>query len=202
MSVSTYSELQTAIANWLHRDDLTAKIKDFIALAESRMNGDLSAREMETRATLSASASNAYVPLPLDLMEIRRLMLQTNPTRVLKYATPDELQQDFSYSDVTGQPIAFSVIGTQIQLAPIPDSDYSIEISYCQRIPALSDSNTSNWLLTLYPDAYLYDALCEAQPYIVNDARVAVFEQRYRTAVENINAIDWYTGTTMRVRAT
>lgn len=201
MSITNYSELQTAIANWLHRDDLTSKIKDFIALAESRMNGDLSAREMESRTTVTTMASNAYVSMPSDLLEIRRMALQTNPTRVLKYATPDEIQQDFGYSDVTGQPVVFSVIGTQIQLAPIPDDAYNIELSYCQRIPALSDSNTTNWLLTLYPDAYLYAALCEAQPYIVNDARVATFEQRYRTAVENINAIDWYTGSTMRVRA-
>ena len=86
--------------------------------------------------------------------------------------------------------------------APIPDDTYSIELSYCQRIPALSDTNPTNWLLNLYPDAYLYAALCEAQPYMIGDARLPVFEQRYQVAVQNINAIDWYTGSTMRVRAT
>ena len=50
MAISTYTELQTAVANWLDRDDLTARIPEFIALTEARFNRLLRVRSMETEA--------------------------------------------------------------------------------------------------------------------------------------------------------
>jgi hypothetical protein len=38
MSITTYSELQQAIADWLERADLAARIPDFIALFEATAN--------------------------------------------------------------------------------------------------------------------------------------------------------------------
>jgi len=40
MAISTYSELKTAVANWLDRSDLTDVIPDFITLAETRHKRD------------------------------------------------------------------------------------------------------------------------------------------------------------------
>ena len=51
MAISNYSELQTAVANWLDRDDLTARIPEFIALAEARFNRVLRLRSMEAKYT-------------------------------------------------------------------------------------------------------------------------------------------------------
>ena len=38
MALGTFTELKDAIADWLDRSDLTARIPDFIALAEARIN--------------------------------------------------------------------------------------------------------------------------------------------------------------------
>lgn len=200
MAITDYASLQASLANWLHRSDLTAMIPDFIALAEAKLSSDLDARSMEARTTLTATAGNAYLTLPTDMLEMRRLLLQTDPVIPLKYATPDQIAADYSMSS-TGRPAVFAVIGGQLQLAPIPDSAYSIELTYQQRVPALSGTNTTNWLITNWPNAYLYGALCAAQPYIVNDARLPTFQALYQEAVEGINGIDWYSGSTMRVRA-
>jgi len=43
--ITTYAELQTSIATWLVRDDLTAIIPDFITLAESKFKRDIRVRE-------------------------------------------------------------------------------------------------------------------------------------------------------------
>ena len=83
----------------------------------------------------------------------------------------------------------------------MPDSDYSIELLYYQRIPALSNTNPTNWLLTICPNAYLYGALLAAQPYLINDERIPMIQSLYRQAVDGLNSIDWYSGSTMRVRA-
>ena len=51
MAIGTYAELQTAVANWLDRDDLTARIPEFIALAEAKMNSNLRISLMENVST-------------------------------------------------------------------------------------------------------------------------------------------------------
>ena len=200
MAITTYDELQASLASWLHRSDLAAQILDFVALAEADMNTKLDSRSMETRVLLTATAGNAYVELPADMVEMRRLVLHTDPAMVLKYASPDQIDADYPLSS-SSRPAVFAVIGSEIQLAPIPDSNYLLELTYQQRIPALSGSNATNWLLTKYPNAYLYGALCAAQPYIVNDARLPTFQAMYTEAVKGINSVNWYSGSTLRVRA-
>ena len=48
-----------------------------------------------------------------------------------------------------------------------------VNLSYYQAIPGLSTDNTSNWLLTSYPDAYLYGVLAVAYNYLRDDAQAA-----------------------------
>jgi len=199
-AITDYASLQTAVANWLHRTDLTALIPDFIALAEGQLSADIVARPMDTRTNLTATAGNAYVTLPTDMLEMRRLKLVTDPVFVLTYKSPDQIDEDYPTAQV-GKPDSFAIIGSQIQLAPIPDTAYSIECTYRQRIPALSATNTTNWLLTGFPNVYLYATLWAAQPFIMNDARLPTFEKLLGQSVDAINSIDWYSGTTMRVKA-
>ena len=59
MAITTYAELQTAIANWLARDDLTTYLPDFITLFEAAANRRLRVRQMETTATLTPSSGSA-----------------------------------------------------------------------------------------------------------------------------------------------
>jgi hypothetical protein len=200
MAITTYTELQTSVENWLHRGDLTALIPDFITLAEVKLSADLEARAMETRATLTTVANNAYLALPTDLLEVRRLIINGSTVKPLEFASPDQLSRDHA-NGVSGKPSVFTVIGSNLQFGPTPDAAYTLELTYRQKIPALSDSSTTNWLLTAYPNAYLYGALCAAQPYLMNDARLGTFQALYQEAVAGINRIDWYTGSTMRVRA-
>jgi len=201
MAITNYTTLQTAIGDWLHRSDLTSYIPDFISIAEANLSADLHVRSMESRTTLTCTASNAYVSLPTDMMGMRRLVVTTSsPYQVLKYISPDELYADYSTTR-TGTPVVFTVIGSQIQLAPIPDAAHTLELTYQQKIPALSVGSPTNWLITAWPNAYLFASLCAAQPFIANDPRLPVFQQQYQEAVQNINSIDWYSGSTMIVRA-
>ena len=201
MSITNYSELQTSVANYLNRSDLSSIIPDLITLAEAQLSADVVARDMETRTTLTTTASNAYVTLPTDMLEMMRLAItSSDPQQVLRYVSADELLADYPTGTV-GKPAVFTVIGSQIQLAPIPDSAYTLELTYQQRIPALSNTNTTNWLLTQWPNAYLYGSLCAAQPFLMNDERLPVFQTLYKQAVDGINGINWYSGSTMRVKA-
>lgn len=200
MSITNYAELQVSVASWLNRSDLTANIPDFITLAEAQLSTDLKTRAMETKVTLSTVIGSNSVALPTDMLEMRRLQVAGTYNQPLSYRSPDELSTDFA-DNSSGQPIVFTVIGANAELAPIPDAVYSLELTYQQRIPALSDSNTTNWLLSNWPNAYLYASLLAAAPFIMNDERLPVWTQLYSQAITGINGVDWYSGSTMKVRA-
>lgn len=200
MSITNYSELQTSVASWLNRSDLSASIPDFITLAETQLNTDLQARAMDAKTTLVTVVGTSTVALPTDMLGMRRLQVVGTYNQPLSYRSPDELSSDFA-ANTSGQPVVFTVIGGDVELAPIPDAVYSLELTYKQRIPALSVTNTANWLLTNWPNAYLYASLLAATPFIMNDARLPVWTQLYAQAVEGINNVDWYSGSTMKVRA-
>jgi hypothetical protein len=200
MALSTYAELQASIAGWAHRTDLTAMIPDFIRMAEVKMTEDLNSREMETTSTLTTTTGSAYVTLPIDFKLVKRLVLVDDPNRVLKYAAPEVLTEDYPNSG-TDESILYTIIGSQLQLAPIPDSNYDLSLTYERTIPALSDSNTTNWLLTRSPNAYLFGSLMMAAPYCRDDPRIAVWQQFYLDAINGINLTDWHNGASMRIRA-
>lgn len=200
MALTTYSELQTSIANHLHRDDLTTLIPDFIRLAEDNLTADIVSRSMDVKTNLATVAGTQTVALPTDMVEMRRLMIVSSYNTVLKYVSPDQLSADY-VNNITGVPQVFTIVGGNIELAPIPDAAYTLEITYKQRIPTLSDAAPTNWLLTNWPSAYLYGALIAAQPYIMDDQRIAVFRTLYLETIASINAVDWFSGSTMRVKA-
>lgn len=178
MAISNYSELKAAIADWLNRSDLTDSIPDFIALAETRHKRDFKIRRMETRVTASTIADSEFYTLPDNYVAMRNIQLNTDPKTPLEYLTPEQMDRIYAGS-ATGKPKAFSIIGNNIQLRPIPDSAYQIEILYFKHFTALSDSNTTNDMLTHHPDAYLYGALVEAEPYLQNDKRIQVWSAYY-----------------------
>ncbi|TFH81806.1 phage adaptor protein [Pseudomonas kribbensis] len=200
MSITNYSELQASVASWLNRNDLSSNIPDFITLAEAQLSTDLKTRSMEAKVTLSTVAGTKTVALPTDMLEMRRIQVVGTYNQPLSYRSPDELSIDYA-ANGSGQPVVFTVVGGNVELAPIPDAVYSLELTYQQRIPALSDASQTNWLLTTWPNAYLYAALLAATPFIMNDERLPVWASLYEKAKESINGVDWYSGSTMKVRS-
>ena len=206
MALSTFTELKDAIADWLDRSDLTARIPDFIALAEARINREIRIRPMEVRSTMTTTAGNQYFNLPGGYIQMRNIQLNTNPTTPLEYITPEMLDRLYG-SSTTGKPRAYTLIGDEIQLAPIPDSAYTLEMAFYEKFTALGDGTsgtvTSNWLTTNAPDILLYGALMEAEPFIKNDERVAVWLNGYGNAIDKLQKADQrdrHSGSAMRVR--
>jgi hypothetical protein len=198
MAISNYSELKTAIASWLDRTDLTDIIPDFIALAETRHKRDFKIRRMETRVTANTIDGSEFYSLPDDYVAMRNIKLNTDPKTPLEFLTP-EIMDRLNAGSSKGTPKAYTIKGNNIELRPIPDSVYQIEVSYYKHFTALSDSNTTNDMLTHHPDVYLYGALVEAEPYLQNDKRIQVWQGYYDRAKQDIitsNERDRHSGTT------
>lgn len=173
MSITTYAELKSSIADWLLRDDLTSVIPTFISLAEAKFNRRIRDYRMVKRAT--AEVDTAYFAIPSDWQENIRFQLNTSPITTLEYVTPDQAAEEKRLYNSSGRPAFFTMIGDEFQIVPAPDGTYDAELTYYSKITPLSASNTSNWLLTKAPDIYLYGALLEAAPYLDDDARVQVW---------------------------
>lgn len=187
MAISTYTELKTAVDNWLARTDLSGRSPEFITMAESRMNRELETRSQEKRATATLAADDAYTSLPTDCRRIRQVRLNTSPRTTLFYYTPHAIDQKYP-STGTGKPVAYSIIGSEIYFRPTPDSGYTAEILYVADIDALSDSTATNTILLRHPDAYLHGALTEAFGYLMDETRRTQHDALFSRAIAEIKA--------------
>lgn len=186
MALANYSDLQSSIADWLNRSDLTAVIPDFVKLCESDMNRTLRTREMTVRTR--GPLDSQYLKLPPDFLELRNIELQTDPVTPLQFRNLHNLDIH-RVSNSTGKPIYYSIMQNNLEFAPIPDGEYTLEIVYYQKIPALVDAST-NWILDSHSDAYLMGSLVQSAPYLQSDERIGVWAGRYAQILEQMKTSD------------
>jgi len=186
MPITSYSELQTVIADFLDRDDQTERIKTFIDLAEANMGRLLRHWRMERRST--AVLDTQYSALPDDFVEPIRLMTTGSNPRRMELVGQGQLQElRENNNDKSGQPEVYAITDGTIEVFPKPDGDYTLEMVYYSSIDALTTSNTSNWVLQYHPDAYLYGALVHSAPFLGEDARMGTWAALFQSAIDAIN---------------
>lgn len=181
--ITNYASLQSAIADYLNRQDLTAQIPMFIQFCEAELNTQLRCREQIVRAEATSSAE--FVQLPAGWLEGINLQI-VDGVSPLRYVTLDEadiIKRERRFDAVH----AYSLMNGAIELVPAPSDDVDIEMVYYEKIPALSSQNTTNWLLTKAPDVYLYGALTHASPFLLDDQRMSMFASIYGGRVAALN---------------
>lgn len=204
MSLSTYSDLQTSIANYLARSDLTSQIPDFITFAENRLRRELRIRQMLKSVTTATVSGDNTVELPADFLQVRDFVVMTNPIQPLSYSSPSALSNDPRASEV-GVPLSYTILANDFQVSPAPDGVYTVRLLYFAAPAYLSSSNTSNVFLTTAPDALLYASLIEAEPYLYNDARINTWGTMYDRAIASLAKSDeegQYSGVPLAMKLT
>lgn len=188
MALTTYSELQASLASWLNRTDLTDQIKDFITLAEARFNREI--RHWRMEVTAGGTIDARRTTLPSDWVETVSLTVDTarGPRKLAPVSVSEMLDLRFDDDNTAGEPAYFHHIAGQQEVFPTPDASYTSTLHYVEKIPALSDSNTTNWLLTHHPDAYLYGALVASAPFLGEDERAQTWAAFATAAVNAVNA--------------
>src|SRR3954470_24619962 len=117
---TTYTALQTSLANWLNRDDLTTEIQEAIAFAERMFQRTIFTPDREAALSLTASAQS--VALPANFWGLKTAPYVDAATdAVLVRMTADELRSTYP-TTATGTPINFALDGTNMLLGPIPAS--------------------------------------------------------------------------------
>jgi len=199
MAFTNYNSFVSTVESYLARTDLTSVIPDFIQMAQLRMSRDLRTEAMLKVATTTPSDNK--VAFPTDFLELREMHFEGNPPIILEFQSPDLFFRN-GQTSLSGRSRYFTMLGTEFQFAPSQNSDYTIQILYYAQPTFISTTTSSNLYLAYYPDALLYATLAEAEPYLMNDPRVATWSALYDRAIANIQKSDLgqtYAYTTLNV---
>jgi hypothetical protein len=200
IAIGSTTDLIAACQSWLfNRADIAAQVPAFIQLFEAKMNRTLFCRQMENRVTITlntALTQPQFVALPADFQTMRRIWLvdtfNVSPTTMqprLDFVTGAQMDDLHMENTSAGAPVWFTLFGNEMEFLPVPDQNYQVGMIYRQYIPSLN-VNSTNWLLTLAPDAYLYGTLMEAAPYLHEDERISVWAQGVGIAVQQLNELN------------
>lgn len=189
MSIATYSDLKTKVASYLARTDLTDQIPDFIRFAELRLRRELRIRQMLKSVTTTTTGGDSTVELPSDFLEARDFYVSTNPIQPLTYSSPAIFSRN-TKSTTSGKPLDYTILAAEFKLSPIPDTTYTLELLYFAAPTFLGDDNSSNVFMANAPDVLLYASLLEAEPYLMNDARIQVWGSLYDRGIATLSTSD------------
>ena len=181
MNITNYSTLKTAVMEWLHRSDLNDRVADFIGLGEAQLNRMLRVRDMETSATITVSTSNSYASIPTGFLEA--VSLVDDFGEPLVPLTPTQLAGQ-AYGAEAGRPMYYR-LSNRIDFERRGDQAYLYTMRYYKRLDIETDG--TNAVLTSHPDIYLYAALLAAEPYVVNDQRMALWATMLERLISDAN---------------
>lgn len=170
--MTTYATLQTDVAAWLARTDLTAQIPSFIRLCENEIRRVVRVLEMQVDATLTIP-DTGQLALPADFLGFRHVAGSGVPDAEINYVSPDRFHElRINRSAFSGViPKSFYTIESgNIILQPAPGSGETVDLdtSYFQAFPILTAPTDTNWLLTNHFDIYLYGSIRAAYEFIRN----------------------------------
>lgn len=181
MTISTYSELTSAVATWSSRNDLTSQIDEFVLLCEADMQTRLKLLEFETTATVTITAGTGS--LPAGFLAARSVYWDGDPDRPIQYVTPEKYD-DMRVND-SGDGYFYTIVGGSIMTTPMGDG--SIVMTHSARFVPLSDANTTNAILTDFPNAYLFGSLLQLALFIEDDAAAQKWGTLYNSVVDRMN---------------
>ena len=185
--IETYDGLQAYITAHLELDaETSAQLPTLIRKAEYRLNRMVLAPERETSVSVTTVATEQAVALPVDYRQMRTARLVADDGLVLEPVTLNVLHSE--YTDNTGKPKVYAISEQSLQFGPVPDAAYTITLTYTAKLPALSTTNTTNWLLSENADAYVYAVLWQTAAWLEDIEAATAFRAEMFTIIEEINA--------------
>lgn len=196
MQITNYTELKSAVADWLNRADLEQRIPEFVQLAEATLNKVVRTGHMVTKADIPLTNGTRIYDVPADMIEPVFMVHDggADDGETLEQVSVQQLNWLRKRMRDKGTPRFYAIIGRKIHFAPIADGAINLDLHYYQRLPALQ-SNATNLVLTNEPDLYLYTALLHAAPFLKDDAKTQLFgnlvAQQVASAVQQQKVIQF-----------
>tara|TARA_R100001377_G_scaffold149_2_gene189 strand:+ start:1644 stop:2291 length:648 start_codon:yes stop_codon:yes gene_type:complete len=188
MAITNYDTLKTTAADYLHRTDLSDDVmSNFVQLGEARINRKLRLLEQEAVSTLTLASGANNVALPAKWIETIDV-IYADDKRNIQPQNIRDLNAQRTYDTAASRPYLYATTNGTIIFEIKADQEYSILLNYFEKWDIAAD--TTNYLLTNAPDAYLYATLLEAKAYIKSMEDVALWSQGLQTAIDDLNRLD------------
>jgi hypothetical protein len=190
MALDTYANLKLELASWTDRADLdvtSGGLDTYIDLAESWFNRNLRVRQMVTVNNALTVSAAGVITHPTDWLEWRRVSILTTPIQNLDIVNGRAALLSDN-TNASGFPQKVVVQGSGSFVWPAPNGTYTYQGIYYGSVPALSSGNTTNWLLTAYPDAYLFGALIMGFGRIKSSDQMPVWQSAFAQVIGEIQA--------------
>ena len=158
MSIATYSDLLSALDDYTDRTYTTARKDIWIGNAEAKFNRKLTSSFRRMTSTTLTTNSSGEATLPSGFVGLRSIVRDVVGSTPLRQVSWDALLLLNPY-EVSDDAAHYAIYGTVLKVAPIVEDSFNA--IFDSKLTALSTSNTTNWLLTLAPDAYLTMCLAE-----------------------------------------
>lgn len=186
--ITSYATLQTAIADYLARDDLTTYIPNFIQNCENKLRRTLNLRNEESLFAENVSSGKVTVPGTFKAMKFCYYDSgSSNAIKLLQFVPVDELYRDYpNRSQTSTSPKVVAREGSFFVFGPVAaDGTGVFKGIYYSRQDPLRTTDPS-WYVSNAPEVLLYGSLLEAKPFIMDDARIPVWAQFFQEAVETL----------------
>lgn len=197
MAITTYSELQQGVKNFLQHHEIDFLIPDFITVAEKKIFRELRTRDMEE--ALSSAISSGVIAVPSDFVALKHAYVDGSPTSPLEVRSASWIYRNYQTRSSDSKPVYIAVDQGNFIFGPYPDSTYTIKGTYYKRLTGIATS--ANALFTNNPDLYLAASLVEAAQFCKEPDVMAYWAAKYEEIKNDLNNEEqnaYYTGSILR----
>lgn len=197
MAISTYAELKSAVASWLEDSTLSARIPEFIALAQGKLyrgsmgpmgwvSPPLRIRDMITTANITVT--DGVGALPSGWLEFMRTWVEGTDKPNLKYVPAQTFYDDALAHVTSGDVLHYTIEGSTIRTAPAVSA--TIKSVHYAKFAAMSADADADWIVTNAPHVYLHGALAEAWGYKLDGEQEAKHTALFAQGVKGLMGAD------------
>ena len=192
----TLSTLKTAVQDYLETDETTFvnNLNNFILQAEERILKSVQLPDQRKNVQGNVTSSNRFLATPNDFLAPFSLaVISSNTYDYLDLKHNSFIKEYISSTTTTGKPRYYAIFDQgSFEVAPVPDSNYSVELHYLAKPASLtagSDSGTT-YLSTDAPDTLLYGCLLEGAIFLkLPPDDINAYETRFKESLMRLKNI-------------
>jgi hypothetical protein len=190
----TYDSLVENIQSYLERTDTATldKIPLFIMLAEQTIASQIKFLGNLIVNTSTMVASSPIIDKPARWHKTVSMNVTVagsrQPILLRRYEYVREYWPDATATEVPKFYCDYDY--THWLVSPTPDSAYTYEVIYYERVQPLDSTNQVNWFTQYAPQALLYGSLLQAMPFLKNDSRITIWQAQYQGIMQALMVED------------
>tara|TARA_R110002124_G_scaffold125936_2_gene285268 strand:+ start:518 stop:1192 length:675 start_codon:yes stop_codon:yes gene_type:complete len=200
----TLSELKTLIQNYVENEETTFvnTLNDFIINAEDRIFDLVQLDYFRKNQTGTLTTGVTYLTAPSDFISSFSLAVidasgdyhfldKKHPSFMREY-TVDPTDTSLRglpkyYGDFDKEISSASDNGSTLILAPVPDSNYTVELHYLYKPASLTSNTSGTWISKNARNALLYGCLVEANTFMKGETDLMQqYEQRFLLEISRL----------------